>query len=148
MSKSCAKCGARMEAGFLLEERDGSMKGVTEWVEGAVGYHDFEGITVRPEEGERLIRNIGNKRVLMLRNHGPVVMAETLPAMFLNYYMLQRACEIQVKTSALGKPIRVAPEVVEVHQRDRDKMLTADFGKLDFEAWKRKLDTVDRGWRE
>jgi ribulose-5-phosphate 4-epimerase/fuculose-1-phosphate aldolase len=116
--------------------------------DGAIGYHDFEGITVRAEEGERLVRNVGNKRVLMLRNHGPVVMAETLPAMFLNYYMLQRACEIQVKTSALGRPIHVPPEVVEVHQRDRDKMLTADFGKLDFEAWKRKLDTVDRGWRE
>src|SRR5690606_36684478 len=27
--------------------------------EGSIGYHDFEGITVRPEEGERLIRNIG-----------------------------------------------------------------------------------------
>ena len=103
---------------------------------------------MRPEEGERLVQNIGNKRVLMLRNHGPVVMAETLPAMFLSYYMLQRACEIQVKTSALGKPIRVPPEVVEVHQRDRDKMLTAEFGKLDFEAWKRKLDTVDASWRE
>ena len=49
--------------------------------EGAVGYHDFEGITVRAEEGERLVRNLGNHRVLMLRNHGPVVMAETLPAM-------------------------------------------------------------------
>jgi hypothetical protein len=42
----------------------------------------------------------------------------------------------------------VPPEVVEVHQRDRDRMLTAEFGKLDFEAWKRKLDAVDRGWRE
>ena len=40
------------------------------------------------------------------------------------------------------------PKVVEVHQRDRDQMLTADFGKLDFEAWKRKLDTVDRVMRE
>ena len=116
--------------------------------EGSIGYHDFEGITVRAEEGERLIQNIGNKQVLMLRNHGPVVMAPTLPAMFLSYYMLQRACEIQVKTNALGKPIHVPPEVVEQHQRDRDKMLTADFGKLDFEAWKRKLDTIDRGWRE
>jgi ribulose-5-phosphate 4-epimerase/fuculose-1-phosphate aldolase len=115
---------------------------------GAIGYHDFEGITVRAEEGERLVQNIGNNRILMLRNHGPVVMAETLPAMFLYYYMLQRACEIQVKTNALGKPIRVPPEVVEVHQRDRDLMLTADFGKLDFDAWKRKLDTVDRSWRE
>ena len=45
---------------------------------GQMGYHDFEGVTVRPEEGERLLANLGDKRVLMLRNHGPVVMGETL----------------------------------------------------------------------
>ena len=116
--------------------------------EGQVGYHDFEGITVRAEEGERLLKNLGDKRVLMLRNHGPVVLGATLYEMFLMYYMLQRACEVQVKTAALGKPIHVPAEVVAVHQRDRDEMLTAEFGKLDFEAWKRKLDTVDGSWRE
>ena len=116
--------------------------------EGEIGYHDFEGITVRAEEGERLIEHLGNHRVLMLRNHGPVVMGETIPEMFLKYYMLQRACEIQVKTASLGHPIVVPPEVIEVHQRDRDRMLTADFGKLDFAAWKRKIDTVDRSWRD
>jgi ribulose-5-phosphate 4-epimerase/fuculose-1-phosphate aldolase len=115
--------------------------------EGAVGYHDFEGITVRAEEGERLVRNVGNHKVLMLRNHGPVVMGETIHEMFLLYYMLQRACEVQVKTNSLGKPVTVPQEVVEVHQRDRDKMLTADFGKLDFKAWVRKLDNVTTDWR-
>jgi hypothetical protein len=38
--------------------------------------------------------------------------------------------------------------VVEVHQQDRDKMLAAGFGVLDFEAWKRKIDTIDKSWRE
>jgi len=116
--------------------------------DGAIGYHDFEGITVRAEEGERLLENLGDKRVLMLRNHGPVVLGNTLYDMFLNYYMLQRACEIQVKTAALGKPITVPPEVVAVHQRDRDQVALKDFGKADFEAWVRKLDKVDRSWRE
>jgi len=115
---------------------------------GLVGYHDFEGITVRAEEGERLLANLGDKRVLMLRNHGPVVLGSTLYEMFLMYYMLQRACEIQVKTAALGAPIRVPDEVIQVHQRDRDQVALKDFGKADFEAWVRKLDTVDRGWRE
>jgi ribulose-5-phosphate 4-epimerase/fuculose-1-phosphate aldolase len=116
--------------------------------EGGVGYHDFEGITVRAEEGERLLGNLGDNRVLMLRNHGPVVLGATLYEMFFNYYMLQRACEIQVKTAALGNPIRVPPEVVAVHQRDRDEVALKDFGKADFEAWVRKLDTIDRSWRE
>jgi ribulose-5-phosphate 4-epimerase/fuculose-1-phosphate aldolase len=116
--------------------------------EGTVGYHDFEGITVRAEEGVRLLENLGDNRVLMLRNHGPVVLGATLYEMFFNYYMLQRACEIQVKTCALGNPIRVPPEVIAVHQRDRDQVALKDFGRADFEAWTRKLDTIDRGWRE
>jgi len=116
--------------------------------EGDVAYHDFEGITVRDEEGERLIANLGDKRILMLRNHGPVVLAETLYAMFFSYYMLQRACEIQVKTAALGEPITVPPEVVAVHRRDRDQVALKEFGKADFEAWVRKLDTVDTSWRD
>ena len=116
--------------------------------EGDVAYHHFEGITVRAEEGERLIENLGDKRILMLRNHGPVVMGETLYAMFFSYYMLQRACEIQVKTCALGNPITVPPEVIAVHRRDRDEVALKDFGHADFEAWVRKLDTVDTSWRD
>ncbi len=115
--------------------------------EGQVAYHDFEGITVRAEEGERLLANLGDKRILMLRNHGPVVLATTLYEMFFTYYMLQRACEIQVKTAALGAPIPVPPQVVAVHQRDRDEVALKEFGKADFEAWVRKLDTLDTSWR-
>jgi ribulose-5-phosphate 4-epimerase/fuculose-1-phosphate aldolase len=114
---------------------------------GEIGYHDFEGITARSEEGERLVRNVGDHQVLMLRNHGPVVMGRTIHEMFLLYYMLQRACEVQVKTAALGKPILVGAEVIETHQRDRDRQLTDSFGKLDFEAWTRRIDKIDPSWR-
>ena len=34
MSKSCPKCGGRMEQGFMLELKDGNQKAITEWVEG------------------------------------------------------------------------------------------------------------------
>jgi ribulose-5-phosphate 4-epimerase/fuculose-1-phosphate aldolase len=72
--------------------------------QGQIGYHDFEGVTVRPEEGERLVRNLGNHRILMLRNHGPVVMGRTIPEMFMTMWALQRACEIQVATLSMGNP--------------------------------------------
>ena len=118
--------------------------------QGCIGYHDFEGITVRAEEGERLLKNLGEGRqVLMLRNHGPVVLGRTLPEMFFLYYMLQRACEIQVKTNAAGTPIAVPAEVIAVHQRDRDEVaLPGGFGKADFDAWVRKLDSIDGSWRQ
>jgi len=115
---------------------------------GMVGYHDFEGITVRAEEGERLLRDLGGKQILMLRNHGPVVLGKTLPEMFFMYYMLQRACEIQVRTGSAGTPIRVSDEVIRIHQRDRDEVALAGFGEADFAAWVRKLERTDTGWKQ
>lgn len=46
---------------------------------GRLAYHDFEGITVRAEEGERLLQNLGDKRILMLKNHGPVILGRSIP---------------------------------------------------------------------
>ena len=116
---------------------------------GQLAYHDFEGITVRPEEGERLLANLGGKRVLMLRNHGPVVMGRSLPEMFFTHWALQRACEIQVATHALGRPIVVSEDVIAVHQRDMHLASPpGGTGHADFEAWKRRIDRIDRSWRD
>lgn len=112
-----------------------------------IGYHDFEGITVREEEGERLVNNLGDHQVLMLRNHGPVVMSRTIPGMFLQMWALQRACEIQVATLSMGKPIMVQQDVLDVHQRD--DMQVADqggAGVFDFDAWKRRVSKIDDSW--
>ena len=113
-----------------------------------IGYHDFEGVTVRNDEGERLVQNLGNKRVLMLRNHGPVVMGRTIPEMFVTMWSLQRACEIQVATLSMGNPVLVGQEVVDVHQRDLSVMQTqGGAGVFDFEAWKRKITRSDDSWQ-
>ncbi len=116
---------------------------------GQIGYHDFEGVTVRPEEGERLLQNLGDKRILMLRNHGPVVMGRTLPEMFIQAWALQRACEIQLATHAMGKPVMIPDEVVAVHQRDLGQVaLPGGPGAADFAAWRRKIDRIDPSWRD
>lgn len=116
---------------------------------GKIGYHDFEGITVRAEEGERLLANLDGKHILMLRNHGPVVMGRTIPEMFVQAWSLQRACEIQVATMSMGLPIHVSDAVIAVHQRDLGQaQAPGGPGVADFEAWKRRIDRIDRSWRE
>lgn len=117
---------------------------------GNLAYHDFEGITVRDEEGVRLLANLGDKRILMLRNHGPVVLGRSIPEMFIQNWSLQRACEIQVATMQMGEPIRISDEVVKVHQRDlREGRVPGTMpGEADFAAWVRKIDRIDRSWRD
>lgn len=117
---------------------------------GRLAYHDFEGITVRPEEGERLLANLADKSVLMLRNHGPVVLAPTIQQMFVTQWNLQRACEIQIATLSMGKPIMVPDDVVAVHQRDLAQAIPpgGGMGVGDFNAWVRRIDRIDRSWRD
>ncbi|MDB5712790.1 MAG: aldolase [Sphingomonadales bacterium] len=116
---------------------------------GQIGYHDFEGVTVRDEEGPNLLRNLGDRTVLMLRNHGPVVMGRTLPEAFLKYWALQRACEIQVATLSMGQPIHVTDAVVAVHQRDlRQTAPPGGPGVAELAAMVRRVDRIDRGWRD
>ena len=115
---------------------------------GQIAYHDFEGVTIRPEEGERLIANLGTKRVMMLRNHGTLVMASTLPEAFLRHWSLQRACEIQVAAGAAGTPVHIPPEVIAVHQRDlAGVQLPVGPGVPEFQAMVRVIDRIDPSWQ-
>jgi ribulose-5-phosphate 4-epimerase/fuculose-1-phosphate aldolase len=119
-------------------------------VAGRLAYHDFEGVTVREEEGARLLANLGDKRILMLRNHGSVILGRSLPEIFLTHWGLQRACEVQLATMAAGKPIVVPGEVIAVHQRDLHESNVPGHqpGGGEFEAWTRRIDKIDRSWRD
>ena len=74
-----------------------------------VAYHDFEGITIHAEEGPRVMASIDNKPAVILRNHGLLSWGATVPHAFAVLWTLQRACEIQVATLAMGAPHRRRP---------------------------------------
>ncbi|MBU2966147.1 class II aldolase/adducin family protein [Amphritea sp. 2_MG-2023] len=76
-----------------------------------VAYHEFEGITVHPDEGERILASAGDKPVLMLRNHGPVIIGANLAQAFALMWLVNRACEVQCASMAMGK-VREIPEAI------------------------------------
>ena len=85
----------------------------------------------------------------MLRNHGPVVMGSSLPAAFLKYWVLQRACEHQLATMTAGTPIIVPNDVIAVHQRDQyQAAIPGAAGRAEFDAMVRKVDKIDTSWRD
>lgn len=139
-------------AGMAVSSLEGGLQPINFYAcnfAGQIAYHDFEGVTVRDEEGERLVANLGDKRMLLLRNHGIVAMGRTLPEAFIKHWSLQRACEIQLATLSMGKPLTVPPEVVAVHQRDLHMaQVPGGPGAADFAAMVRLVDRVDTSWRE
>ena len=139
-------------AGMAVASLEGGLQPINfyaaNWV-GQISYHDFEGVTVRSEEGTRLIEHLGDKRAMLLKNHGILVMGRTVPEAFLKHWSLQRACEIQLATMQAGTPLVIPPDVLAVHQRDLSKVqIPGGAGKADFDAMVRRVDKIDQSWRE
>ena len=107
---------------------------------GKVAYHEFEGITVEPGERERLVRDIGDKPAVILRNHGLLAWGSSVPEAFLMLWTLQRACDVQITASRAGAVHRIRPEVFEQTVREggpAEKRTCDDV----FAALRRKLDS-------
>jgi len=75
---------------------------------GKVAYHDFEGITVDEGEKGRMLKSIGGKPALILRNHGLLAWGPSVAEAYMLLWTLQRACDVQIASSSAGKlqPIR------------------------------------------
>jgi ribulose-5-phosphate 4-epimerase/fuculose-1-phosphate aldolase len=108
---------------------------------GRVGYHDFEGITLYADERSRMLASLGEKHVLVLRNHGIAVCERDIPSTFMLLWTVQRAAEIQCQAAALGGEDVQLSEAVQ--QRCRDT--AGDFGsgvkvsRLLFDATVRRM---------
>jgi ribulose-5-phosphate 4-epimerase/fuculose-1-phosphate aldolase len=115
---------------------------------GKLAYHDFEGITVHADEGPRLVENIGDKPAVILRNHGLLAWAESLPRAFAILWLLNRACEIQLASTSMGPVIEIPEAVQEKCTRD-SLQFSARFGagRDVFDALTRAVDAIDPSYR-
>jgi ribulose-5-phosphate 4-epimerase/fuculose-1-phosphate aldolase len=114
-----------------------------------VAYHDFEGITVHAEEAPRLLKNMAGKPLLILRNHGLLAWAPTLPLALVRLWTLQRACDIQCMQASLGVPLVVPQNVAEKTTSDSFQF-DAQFGAGQdvYDALKRRVDVFNPGYAQ
>jgi ribulose-5-phosphate 4-epimerase/fuculose-1-phosphate aldolase len=123
-------------------------------VQTAVGFYDdvaydesYNGLAHDVAEGERMARALGDKSVLMLANHGVLVVGKTVPQAFERLYFLERAAQAQVLALSTGRPLRlISPSVImkTVAQfNDSTFVGGRNRAELHFEALKRVLDRSD-----
>lgn len=79
---------------------------------GKVGYHASEGLAVDVDERDRIARDLGNHDVLILRNHGTLVVGQTVAEAFSKMWHLEKACQAQMDILASGRPYTVPPAAV------------------------------------
>jgi ribulose-5-phosphate 4-epimerase/fuculose-1-phosphate aldolase len=112
-----------------------------------IGYHKYEGITEDFGERERINRDLGNNRAMIMHNHGLLTVGKTAREAFVLMHHLLEAAEIQLTLEATGSElIEIPPEVCEKTAKQYE---THDSGRgaADWAAYLRKLDTIDRSYR-
>jgi len=115
----------------------------------SVAYHDYEGVALNPEEKVRLVADLGDKHNMILRNHGLLTCAESVADAFLYMYILQKACEVQIRAQAGGGELIAIPQQIVDGIRKASKVVLRQSGGMI--AWPgilRKLDRQDPSWRE
>jgi len=114
---------------------------------GQVAYHDFEGVTVNPDEKGRMLASIGTKRAVILRNHGLLTWGPSIPEAFMLLWTLQRACDVQIAASAAGplQPIRDQVFAQTVRESGPGEKRTCEDV---FAAMQRLVDAKDSSYRQ
>jgi ribulose-5-phosphate 4-epimerase/fuculose-1-phosphate aldolase len=136
MAVACSEAGLSMSNFYAVQ------------LHGKLAYHDFEGVTVHADEGPRLIRNIGDKPAVILRNHGLLAWGDTIPRTFAILWLLNRACEIQLASAAMGPVIELSEDIQRKCTRDSLQFDPAfGAGRDAFDALTRMLDRVDTSYR-
>jgi len=114
-----------------------------------LAYHDYEGVALNPDEKTRLVRDLGDKHSMILRNHGLLTCGPTVADAFLFMYILQKACEVQVRAQAGARELIPIPQpIVEGIRRASKVVLRQSGGMIAWPGILRKLDRLDPSWRE
>jgi ribulose-5-phosphate 4-epimerase/fuculose-1-phosphate aldolase len=114
----------------------------------SLAYHDYEGVALSDNEKPRLVRDLGDKRFLMLRNHGLLTVGRSVAEAFVAMYFFETTCRIQALAQASGSALRlIEPHIIAGAPEQWDQVTRGAGGGLAWPALLRKLDHTDASYR-
>ena len=109
--------------------------------------HEYEGIATELDERERLVRDLGARNAMLLRNHGLLTAGRTVAEAFYYMYYLEQACRVQVAAQSSGAALRPVGANLAEHVA-RQSEVGAGKGERLWLAMRRKLDRLDPSYRD
>ncbi|WP_206956234.1 class II aldolase/adducin family protein [Trinickia acidisoli] len=115
---------------------------------GQISYHDYEGLAFSPQEGARLVNTLADKPAMLLRNHGTLTIGRTVAEAYVLMATLIKACEIQIQAQAGQAPLVLPALDVAARAAEQLRDGGAIEGEIEWPALLRKLDRLDRSYRD
>jgi ribulose-5-phosphate 4-epimerase/fuculose-1-phosphate aldolase len=138
------------EAGMALAMLEGGLLPLSQtamFFQTQLAFHDYEGIALNLEERERLVRDLGDKSVMILRNHGTLVAGATIGQAYVSMFLVEKAARAQLQALACGrKLVEASPQAVGVTAQF-GKAATAGGAEYAWQAMVRRLDRADQSYK-
>ena len=114
-----------------------------------IAYHDYEGVALRLDEQERLVRDLGEHEGMVLRNHGLLTVGKTIAEAFNWMHRLELTARSQLAAMATGAKLCPVPQkVLEETYLNYQPQTRRPYGVMEWPALLRKLDRMDPSYKE
>lgn len=115
---------------------------------GRVAYHAYEGIALDLDERQRLVADLGDKPVMVLRNHGLLTCGRTVGEAFRLMHNMERSCRAQLAIQAAGAPVirpsaAIATKTAGQYAAGYDRVVVQGAPDNEWAAFKRMLARTD-----
>ena len=141
---SVAGCAVSMQKDGLLPLNQHALQ-----VIGDVAYHDYEGTGRDQAERARLLADLGDRHILVLRNHGLFIVGTSIAAAFVTTYRMERACAMQLAFQQSGAALHpIGDRVISAAYDRHSGGAGNDPGRFEWPALLRKLDRIDPSYKE
>ena len=98
------------------------------------------------DERFRIAENLGENKVLIMKNHGLLTVGETAGESFMNMYYAVRMCE--VATQAQGSGLKLETSTKELWEKSQKQYDAFSPGPNEWPALLRRCDAVDPSYKE
>jgi ribulose-5-phosphate 4-epimerase/fuculose-1-phosphate aldolase len=110
-----------------------------------LAYHDYEGIALNLDERDRLVADLGDKSMMLLRNHGSLAVGETAADCWTHMFYLERACKQQIMALSCGRDrVLIAPQAAQDEVKRQTSRTVG--GPLAWPGCLRRLDRESPGY--
>lgn len=144
------------EAGVAVSCQAEGILPVNQWAlqyYGKVAYHDYEAIALDLDERERLVADLGDKPVMVLRNHGLMTVGRSVAEAWKLMFNLERTCKAQLQLQASGADVVPVPEAVcektvGQYWSAYDRIVDNEEEDIEWAAFRRLLDRKSPGYAD
>jgi ribulose-5-phosphate 4-epimerase/fuculose-1-phosphate aldolase len=141
-SHTVAGCAVSMQKDGLLPLNQHALQ-----VIGDVAYHDYAGTGRHQDERARLLADFGDRHIMVLRNHGLLIVGASVGETFVTTYRMERACAMQLAFQQSGAVFNPIDDKVVTAAYDKSRMRNTGGARHEWAALLRKLDRLDPSYK-